>query len=1446
MKTLGLDLGPDSIGWAVADVESENILGAGSRIIPMDANELDKYDAGKLQSAASERTGYRGVRRMFERASLRRARLLRVLNILGFLPEHYKRQVDFSDHPGTFREGCEPLTAYAKSATGKYEFIFKNAFEEMLADFRAAHPELFASGTRLIPRDWTLYYLRKKALTRPVSKEELAWILLSFNAKRGYYQRNEADDEPKNEIKEYTTLSVVSVEQLNEDSAHPGQYFFDVTFTGGIVKRRRGPRAPYSVGDTISAVVTTKLDKEGKPKTDSEGSVVRDCKFPSEDDWGLVMAKTQEAIDRSGKTVGAFIYDSILANPLVKIKGGAVKTIERKYYRSELYQILEAQRRFIPELSDRRLYEACIQELYSQNLAHAANLRERHTLTDMLVSDVIFYQRPLKSKKSCIAGCPYESLSYTDAGGRRVEKRIKVMPKSKPLFEEFRLRQFISNIHVIKNEGCDCDSSARNVDVTIDYLRTHEQVCAIFHALREKKEIDQKGFLTLLHLSPKEYHWNYDEKRKYPCSPTHHAIASRIGKLGREALSEEEENALWHILYSVSDKEQLDKALRSFARNHGFAEEEFSAAFATMPVFTKDYASYSEKATRKLLSLMRAGSDWSYEAIPEDVRQRIDHIIDGEADDTIPVDVREKLMELREPADFQGLPLWAACYVAYGRHSESSDCSAWQNPEDIDEFLSGEFRREPMRNPVVERVVGETLRLVRDIWKNYGRPDEIHIEMARDLKLPADKRAKATQRMQENQSNNEKLRRELEELAEGKEVDGERAYGVRPHSPQHLLKYKLWKEQKHRSPYTGKGIPLPRLFTSDYEIDHIIPQARYYDDSFNNKVVVEADANKNKSDRLAYEFILAQGESPSSGILSKEEYEGLVESNFKDNPRKQKNLLLKEIPASFSSAQLNNTRYIARRTAEILSHVVREAGDKSGISTRVILTGGNITDSLKADWGLKQIWSEMMAPRFERLNRITASHDYGQWVERDGRPYFESDVPEKISEKGFSKKRIDHRHHAMDAIVIACTSRRHVQYFNNESARSVKTATHQALRQSLRDGDKHMRKPWPTFTQDARAVLEGIVVSFKANRRVLARTSNFYTKYVGGKKVRVKQAGDNYAIRKPLHKETVFGLVRVEEKKAVRLSEALKTPEKIVDRELRRAIQAVVKQYAGLPDSEKLIKRYFRDRGNMICGRDVSRIEIRYLPTLRRFASRVPVTSIDKDKKIDSITDATVRNILKRHLAKYAGDYKAAFSETGVEEMNANIAALNDGHPHMPIKRVRTTETSALKFAIGQSGPKAAKFVEAEKGTGLFFAIYVDEDGRRSFRPVSFREAVERKRQGLPPAPDELETGERLLFTLSPLDLVYVPAEGEHVTADSLNPKRIYKMVSYNTATNQCQFVPQTFAQCIADKIELGPQNKSEYTIQLGKDDGERQQIKKVCLKLEVDRLGRVTKILGL
>src|SRR5690606_20054371 len=115
----------------------------------------------------------------------------------------------------------------------------------------------------------------------------------------------------------------------------------------------------------------------------------------------------------------------------------------------------------------------------------------------------------------------------------------------------------------------------------------------------------------------------------------------------------------------------------------------------------------------------------------------------------------------------------------------------------------------------------------------------------------------------------------------------------------------------------------------------------------------------------------------------------------------------------------------------------------------------------------------------------------------------------------------------------------------------------------------------------------------------------------------------------------------------------------------------------------------------------------------------------------------------------------------GIDEMNKSMVELNDGKRHQPILKVRTYEPKGNKFNVGEKGNKKTKYVEAAKGTNLFFAVYQDEDKKRSYETIPFNIVIERQKQGLGSVPLDNDKGGKLLFYLSPNDLVYVPTKEE-------------------------------------------------------------------------------------
>ena len=219
------------------------------------------------------------------------------------------------------------------------------------------------------------------------------------------------------------------------------------------------------------------------------------------------------------------------------------------------------------------------------------------------------------------------------------------------------------------------------------------------------------------------------------------------------------------------------------------------------------------------------------------------------------------------------------------------------------------------------------------------------------------------------------------------------------------------------------------------------------------------------------------------------------------------------------------------------------------------------------------------------------------------------------------------------------------------------------------------------------------------------------------------------------------------------------------------------------------------------------------------------------------------------------GNPELAFSPDGIDEMNRNIVALNKGKFHQPIQKVRVYE-KAEKFAVGQTGNKFTKFVEAAKGTNLFFSIFGTEKENketgetetvRSYLTIPLNVMIDcQKKYGsqwrncieIYLQEQQLVTSDaKLLFILSPNDLVYLPTKEEIRNGIStIDRKRIYKFVS--CTGNEGHFIPEIIATPIVQTTELGSNNKAQKA-------WTGEMIKETCLPIKVDKLGNIIELNG-
>lgn len=1744
MKTiLGLDLGTNSIGWALIEIDHVNktlkIIGLGSRIIPMDSQEFSKYNAGvKIDSASGKRTTIHRARITKERYLLRRDRLHLVLNLLEALPEHYKIDLDLErggKKCGQFKEGTEPKIAYlpTKNSENKQTFYFEDAFNEMILDLQKINPEIKNEKKKRVSKDWVIYYLRNKALKDRITLEELAWVLLSYNQKRGASsdEIEEDNNEKSDEFKEKLDLTVLNAEpktdengnyfeiQLNDSENFTYKEYTNEQLTfkddvkevvkisklddaGNVItdktvyqindlcslklesinytetddktykhiynfkysngwnnekKKQKFDKSYFKLEKQLSEekkviqelyVISNIYDINGTPEKIIPKIKLPDFNSEGSKDWTLLKKKSEkDAIkfniengfinkDKSAKHyISPKIYD-VLKNDAktgerTKIIGGLFQTIDRKFYREELNQIIETQRKFHNTLDDKTVFEKCVKLLYPNNEEHAKMLFEnKNAITNLIVEDLLLYQRPLKSKKSEISNCKYEidfwKENIDESTGEVTENPVykKVVSVSHPLFQEFRIWDKIHNIKLIQLESKSLDGKTEtNVDVTSKFFN-QESYWALFNHFNNRKTVGITDFLDFckrefkIDIGKKEerkFLWNYPIEEEFKGNETRKSFEMRFNRCGFKDfgsfMTQQKEIELWHYLYSVDIPERKKLSNTKDEKNPKFGKtgiqnfftnyfkdfeieekvfENICNDFQNYPKFPSKYSAYSYKALNKLLSVMRAGESFISaekfnEKWQEKYLERTKSIIgkveqidwtqkDIDYENIIDINVNSKKDELPFPKglintfknfnslqDFHFLNLTQASYLIYGRHSELAQAKFWDSPQKIREEINKELIHNSLNNPVAEKVIKETMKVVADIWEYYGKSEkkfftEIHLEVARELQKN-NKDKKAISDWQKNsRKENDRLKNILEDFLNNSKYNAKK--GNSDHferlkiveegvinrsnlekdfyeknkdkferkeieiilkkqkiSKDDFEKYKLWIEQGYRSPYTNLPIKLTDLFNGSlYNVDHIFPRASITNDSLSNKVVCEKEINKEKSNLTGRAFIenfqnqefntIAKGKVK---IITEEEYVYLVKSQFRD--AKRLILLAKEVPSGFTESQMNNTKYIARKAMELLSHIVREEGEIEFRSKNVLPVTGAITDILKKEWKLNQVWSELLTPRFERLNKIHNSKDFGDYsISKNGHKYFDINTKFILDKNDkFELKRIDHRHHALDALIIALCTQNHVQYINNinsgitnkkkdkiEAIKKQRAGIKRTIMYSEKDKENPNEKVWrfmlPGSFRDINSenndidsvidvvwknaytekdyykkiILESLqncIVSFKNDFKTVSKSSNKYESYYDEngnlrldgngkpKKEFISQKNANnkhWSIRKPLHTDNPSAEINLQTDR-FKIIDKLGIADLIIDESIKDA----VKELLGMFDGKIGEAKKYLAKNPILINDEIIEVTDFRSPNIK-YRKRQPITELSKrtgtgalktldevKNRIYKVADIKLRNDLLKHLSKNDNDIDLAFSIEGIEDFNKSRK--------IPVYRLPIAESGSLKFKIGNKNKNNHQWVET--GGNFHFKI-TEKDGVRDYETIPLREAIEIEKEKLINK-STIESNTDTI--LSPNDLVYVPTELELENPNSVDfsnltleqKRRVYKLVS--TTEKEAHFIPYSNSTEII-KNENGTNSKSER-IQNFYDDnafldskGKEIQIKSVCWKLNVDRLGNISK----
>lgn len=270
------------------------------------------------------------------------------------------------------------------------------------------------------------------------------------------------------------------------------------------------------------------------------------------------------------------------------------------------------QKEFHPELKDRNLYRSCVVELYPNNKAQQNNIRNKD-FTYLFIEDIIFYQRPLKSKKSLISNCKFEYRTYKDKEGNIRKAPLKCVPKSHPLYQEFRLWKFVQDLRIYEREKKINGKLYIDYDVTNEFIKTEEDLVNLFDWLNKRSGIKQNTLLSSYFKVKKTnktdkqlpYRWNYVEDKEYPCNETRFSITNRLEKINdlpNNFLTNRKEFELWHLLYSVIDKNELEKALKKFAAKKQSPNKRICRCVCKVSAFRKRLRILFRKSFKKIIA----------------------------------------------------------------------------------------------------------------------------------------------------------------------------------------------------------------------------------------------------------------------------------------------------------------------------------------------------------------------------------------------------------------------------------------------------------------------------------------------------------------------------------------------------------------------------------------------------------------------------------------------------------------------------------------------------------------------------------------------------------------------------------------------------------------------------------------------------------------------------
>lgn len=292
-------------------------------------------------------------------------------------------------------------------------------------------------------------------------------------------------------------------------------------------------------------------------------------------------------------------------------------------------------------------------------------------------------------------------------------------------------------------------------------------------------------------------------------------------------------------------------------------------------------------------------------------------------------------------------------------------------------------------NPGVHRILNQIRLVVNEIIQRYGRPYFINIELGRDVGLSEEQKKV----LEKEQKNNEKLNEEAKGYLKEKGLEI---------TEENILKYKLAKEQRFEDIY-NPGLNLPQNFEG-MEVDHIIPRERGGSDTFSNLCLVSSNSNGEKGDMFPYRYFETKRTGEFQRIMEniREIYKNKPGKLWRFEEEAEKRFVEKGDNEE-TNRYLADTRYVTKLALQYLRAILDYEISGDTVHTRFLAVRGKDTAFLRKCWKLQGVEYDLMG-----LN-------IPEYIDKDR-------SEDNKNKEWFSKPRIDHRHHAIDAIVIGCAT----------------------------------------------------------------------------------------------------------------------------------------------------------------------------------------------------------------------------------------------------------------------------------------------------------------------------------------------------------------------------------------------------------------------------------------